>query len=224
MLCSRVKNLLSAYCDHELTGAEMLQIRRHLDACNSCREEHAALRQVKQLLGALPAAEARRPFHPAMLQPRPAWESLAARRLGARLEAILSAGLSPSRAIAAHLRQSARPLAMGGALGMVLLTAGALQQPRHPDAVSAHVPAAIVADDTALPVAPTFVAIQGFSEPLGLEPTSHRIQRVREPGYSFHFLSSGMEDGYGSYRSSFRQRAPLTGSFSGTVRLVGDRP
>ena len=59
MLCSRVQNLLSAYLDRELTGAEMLEIRRHLRDCAPCEREREALLHVKQLLHVLPAAAPR---------------------------------------------------------------------------------------------------------------------------------------------------------------------
>jgi len=51
--CRRVSNLLSAYVDKELAGAEMLEIRAHLSRCSHCQSEHDQLQQTKQLLGAL---------------------------------------------------------------------------------------------------------------------------------------------------------------------------
>lgn len=53
MNCRRVSNLLSAYVDKELAGAEMLEIRAHLSRCSHCQNEHDQLQQTKQLLGAL---------------------------------------------------------------------------------------------------------------------------------------------------------------------------
>ena len=47
MHCGRVSNLLSAYIDRELAGAEMLPIRHHLDVCPGCAAEHESLRRVK---------------------------------------------------------------------------------------------------------------------------------------------------------------------------------
>ena len=222
MLCSRVKNLLSAYCDHELTGAEMLQIRKHLDACSSCRLEHGAIRQVKQLMGALPTVAAARPFQPEMLQPRPVWQSLAARSLAAYVRSVLSGLLAPVSSLAAYVRQSAGPLATGGALGLVLLTAGALQQPRHPDAVSAHVPAAIAADDMAPPRVPNLVLTGAFPEPMGMEPQPGPRIRMREPRHGLYFLNSEMPGGYGGYSPSF-PHSVLPASFSGGGDGYGDR-
>src|SRR5688572_8160905 len=67
MLCSRVRNQLSAYCDRELTGVEMLHIRRHVDACPACQRELVTLRHVKALYGALGGVEPPHGFQPAML-------------------------------------------------------------------------------------------------------------------------------------------------------------
>lgn len=53
MNCRRVSNRLSAYLDAEMTGEEMLAIRRHLDECPSCRAEHQSLRDTKHLLSSL---------------------------------------------------------------------------------------------------------------------------------------------------------------------------
>jgi anti-sigma factor RsiW len=58
MNCSRVSNQLSAYIDRELTGVEMLQVRRHLDGCEECRSEYESLCGMKMLLGRLRTAEA----------------------------------------------------------------------------------------------------------------------------------------------------------------------
>lgn len=47
MNCSRVVNSSSAYVDGELTGAEMLEIRRHLSNCRECSEEYEFVRATK---------------------------------------------------------------------------------------------------------------------------------------------------------------------------------
>src|SRR5437667_11763584 len=57
MNCGRVSNQLSAYIDRELTGVEMLHIRRHLDDCDPCRSEYEALCRMKTLLGGLRSVE-----------------------------------------------------------------------------------------------------------------------------------------------------------------------
>jgi anti-sigma factor RsiW len=57
MNCGRVSNLLSAYIDRELTGAEMPHLRSHLSDCDECRAEYEALHRTKMLLGNLRALE-----------------------------------------------------------------------------------------------------------------------------------------------------------------------
>jgi len=52
--CRRVRMLLSAYLDSELTGCEMLTIRHHISGCPECEAELDSLREVKNLLAALP--------------------------------------------------------------------------------------------------------------------------------------------------------------------------
>lgn len=47
MNCRRVINSISAYVDGELTGEEMLEMRRHLSGCPDCREEYESVRLVK---------------------------------------------------------------------------------------------------------------------------------------------------------------------------------
>ena len=57
MNCQRVNSLLSAYIDGELTGVEMIEIRRHLDGCRGCRDELDDLRAVKRLVGRVQPAQ-----------------------------------------------------------------------------------------------------------------------------------------------------------------------
>ncbi len=60
--CRRVKTLLSAYLDSELTGFEMLDIRDHLSRCGECADERDSLRSVKMLLSSLPQRDPRPEF------------------------------------------------------------------------------------------------------------------------------------------------------------------
>lgn len=53
MNCRRVVNLISAYVDGELTGVEMLDIRRHLGECPDCMEEYESLRATKMMVARL---------------------------------------------------------------------------------------------------------------------------------------------------------------------------
>src|SRR5262245_49709729 len=57
MVCGRVSNLLSAYLDRELTGAEMLSVQRPRSRCPACSAEREAISQVRRLLGSLEAVE-----------------------------------------------------------------------------------------------------------------------------------------------------------------------
>jgi len=59
MNCRRVVNLISAYIDGELTGAEMLEIRRHLSDCPECTEEYESIRATKLALSRLATAAPR---------------------------------------------------------------------------------------------------------------------------------------------------------------------
>lgn len=60
MNCRRVVNLISAYIDGELTGEEMLEIRRHLSHCDECREEYESIRHTKMALANLKTTEPQR--------------------------------------------------------------------------------------------------------------------------------------------------------------------
>jgi anti-sigma factor RsiW len=153
MLCSRVQNLLSAYCDHELSGTEMLRIRSHLSCCRECRREHEAIRQVKSILGALPAAEPGVSFSIDLLQPRQPGQPLWMRRMKARWSAFLACSLAESfAAFRADLERAGPRLALGGVLALLVLTAALVKQPQHSDAVSAHVPPEAVATEDAVPL------------------------------------------------------------------------
>lgn len=147
MLCSRVQNLLSAYCDRELSGAEMLPIQRHLSGCPICRQEHESLLQVKRLLGALPGAEPVRPLDlPALTTRAPgslAWQRLARRFQAAFAAPCLAPPVSRHAPPASRLRRSGSPLALGGVAVFVAVLLGVLLQPQAPDAVTAQVPPAL---------------------------------------------------------------------------------
>ncbi len=56
MNCRHIINKLSAYLDGELTGEEMLLIRRHVSECESCSTELASVRKTKLLLSRLRTA------------------------------------------------------------------------------------------------------------------------------------------------------------------------
>lgn len=58
----RIQHQLSAYLDGELPPGEMAEVRRHLDDCQTCREELDSLRATKQMLGHLAPPELPRDF------------------------------------------------------------------------------------------------------------------------------------------------------------------
>jgi anti-sigma factor RsiW len=157
MLCSRVQNQLSAYFDRELTGEEMLALRRHLRDCAACRREHDGLLQVKSLFGALRAVEPRRPFDSALLDaPAPS-----SRRPHPALESLTRAGewargyvLSPAQ------------MTLGGAFAVVLLAGALVYQPQPADAVSAHVPEFPTEESAPVYFAPTVVVRPLPGEPV----------------------------------------------------------
>lgn len=148
MLCSRVQNLLSAYCDRELTGAEMLHVRRHLDGCPACSRVHDELRHVKLLYGALAGIEPRRPFVPGILHAPPARRWRTAALVGERVIRSVELARAGQRRAEAAL-QGPRLLLAGGMV-LAALCGAMLNQPQHPDAVAAHVPEWV--EDAAEPV------------------------------------------------------------------------
>jgi len=130
MLCSRAQNLLSAYADYELSGADMLRVRRHLDECPACARELAGLQQMKRLLGALPAAEPP-PFDPsrvAALPPRPQLP-----RLAARWWAALTLPLT-------GWRQTASYLAVGSVAGLAVALLWTVPGATPPEAGGGRLP------------------------------------------------------------------------------------
>jgi anti-sigma factor RsiW len=68
MNCRYVQSRLSCYIDGELSGREMILIRRHLDFCRSCDSELESLRATKQLLGSLGVPAVRPDFEERLVQ------------------------------------------------------------------------------------------------------------------------------------------------------------
>lgn len=128
MLCGRVTNLLSAYLDRELTGAEMLQAREHLSRCASCCQERERLVATKALLGRMAAAE-----------PRGEYVRATMLRLSvARREAAAERREPAWRVWWYSLKgERFRVAALATGLAMAVLACGvALQQPKASDAVA----------------------------------------------------------------------------------------
>lgn len=68
MNCRRVVNLMSAYVDGELTGEEMLAIRRHLSECEECAEELESMRMMKMAVTRLRSVTPREDFAASILK------------------------------------------------------------------------------------------------------------------------------------------------------------
>lgn len=62
MNCRHVVNLLSAYVDGELTGTEMLEIRRHVSTCSECADEYQAVLFTKRAVSRLETVAPREDF------------------------------------------------------------------------------------------------------------------------------------------------------------------
>ncbi|HEU5341320.1 anti-sigma factor [Edaphobacter sp.] len=56
--CARIQSAFSAYLDGAVSGHEMHEIARHLEVCDPCTGEFAALRSMQQSLAALGPAKA----------------------------------------------------------------------------------------------------------------------------------------------------------------------
>ena len=68
MNCRRVVSLMSAYVDAELTGTEMLAIRRHISGCAECAEEYESVRFVKHTVSRLSVVAPRKDFAASILK------------------------------------------------------------------------------------------------------------------------------------------------------------
>lgn len=57
MRCSESTEILAAYLHHELSSADDLAMQEHLAECASCRDEHAAMRDVMRRVQGVPPVE-----------------------------------------------------------------------------------------------------------------------------------------------------------------------
>lgn len=53
--CTRILSLLPRFIENDFTAEESEEIRKHLDACPSCRAEYASMARLLETLDALPA-------------------------------------------------------------------------------------------------------------------------------------------------------------------------
>jgi len=183
MLCSRVQNLLSAYLDRELTGADMLDVRHHLARCPECRAEHDGLLRVKRLMGRLAAGEPATAFslNGALARPRlrPTWLRALERRAMAPWLALRDQYHAANDFFTSALSAQIHPVIAGTAVAAVVagLATGmsALRRPQPADAVRAQVPVTVAMDDASLPA-----GIGGSLQPVGyLIPERPVVRRMR---------------------------------------------
>lgn len=140
MICGRTLNLLDAYLDDELTGSDMLAIRRHLHSCPACEQQRRELNQVRSLMRALPPQT-------------PALDSIVS--VLDRAPAVLS---QPPTFFAPFARVNwdrVAVLSVGGALALTLALAFAnMGQPQAADTVVQRVPILVHPEDRLQPAAP----------------------------------------------------------------------
>lgn len=184
MLCSRVQNLLSAYLDRELTGADMLEVRAHLARCPECRSEHDGILRVKRLMGRLAGGEPATVFSldRALARPRlqPTWLRALEHRVMAPWLALRDQYHAANDFLTSALSAQIHPAIAGAAVVAVVagLATGmsALQRARPADAVRAQVPVTVAMDDASLPP-----GIAGSLQPVGyLMPERPVVRRARD--------------------------------------------
>jgi len=220
MLCSRVQNLLSAYCDRELTGAEMLQIRSHLSACAGCQREQESILQVKRLMGALSSAEPPRPFDPGQLDAaarRPWLWSTLSRAARPYLPLFSEWRAASGQALYGSLdalRTMPARMALSGTTAIALATLALVHAPQHPDAVSAHVPESISIEDRSVAMLPLSDVVPPPSDPLPDEVSAVQAaetigaeQPIRlvsyDPGAPARGFDAGGYPGYAPYQAVY---------------------
>lgn len=126
MNCRRVVNLMSAYIDGELTGEEMLEIRRHLSGCADCEEEHQSTLFMKHALSGLSNVAPREKFAESILRSLDRVEVSPYQRAWNSLWRFAQRKLSPVAAA----------LAASGVALVILSAGGVYQGPPDPQVVA----------------------------------------------------------------------------------------
>jgi len=178
MNCGRVSNQLSAYIDRELTGVEMLHIRRHLDDCAACCAEYDALCRMKMALGRLRSPEPGSEF---VRQTVRRWERHQASEGGWQpayhpwllsLQSRFPAS-SPDRLVSLLSRLDGTwrlsfGLATLSLAAALMLTGVFLHRPRHADALIATSPIAVLEgqDPLSRPARPDWASFEPPHDPL----------------------------------------------------------
>ena len=166
MNCRRVMNLMSAYVDGELTGFEMLAIRRHLSECAECGEEHESVRLMKQAVARLRTVAPREEFADAILSRLDEVEIPRYQRLVYSMANFVHRKLSP---VAAALAASG--------IALVILSAGGVDGVRPQSNLVANSPfGARIEDASVIPEVPgSWIAITSgpleVADPYSSQPT-----------------------------------------------------
>jgi anti-sigma factor RsiW len=108
---------MSAYVDGELTGADMLGIRRHLSECDDCAQEHESTRSVKQAMSRLRTVAPRKDFA----------ESILAKLEVAEMSPYQRFANVAARFVHGKLSPAAAAIAASG-VALMLLTAGGIDR------------------------------------------------------------------------------------------------
>lgn len=85
MSCNTVQTKLSAYLDGEMSGAEMLLTRSHVNSCEKCQRELDSLKSAQIVLRSLPVVPEPSPMLPSMIMEKVTSERRGHLRLGLTL-------------------------------------------------------------------------------------------------------------------------------------------
>ena len=122
---------MSAYVDDELTGVEMLEIRRHLGECESCAQEYESVRFVKHAVARLATVTPREDFAASIMAKLDEVSIPAYQRI---IDSIMRV---------AHRKISPVAAALGACgLALVILSAGSMEpiQPEQTPQIAASTP------------------------------------------------------------------------------------
>lgn len=118
MNCSKTKELLSPFCDGELTSDVHASVESHVESCSVCAQELAEFQAMSQLARRMPDP-----------QPAPdAWQALEARLDGARLKSAATPARIGRTLLSRRFLVAAALLIVGG-IGLTLF----LQHDEHDD-------------------------------------------------------------------------------------------
>lgn len=170
MNCRRVISLMSAYVDGELTGTEMLEIRRHLSSCPECEAEHQSIALTKQMIARLATVAPRQEFAASILSRLHETEVPAYQRALNVLSRFAHRRLSP---VAAALAASG--------VALVLLSAGGMdvvQTPPQAPVAAAPTMVANMGSASLLPELPDGLIPNGYSEKLTVADQSSDLGAI----------------------------------------------